>query len=153
MAAATTKKDFGKVADLTHPIVIELNGGREEMISKTSNLMKQMSESGYYVEGVKIGSPSDTVQEGKETFATISQEVVVRFPAGKIVSKSFILAISENKGKTWKFVDGQVLVLYDILGIGKKLSFAKDFLSESNSIEECIKNYIQSVKKGTFPEN
>ena len=52
-----------------------------------------------------------------------------------------------------KFVDGQVLVLYDILGIGKKLSFAKDFLSESNSIEECIKNYIQSVKKGTFPEN
>ena len=51
-----------------------------------------------------------------------------------------------------KFVDGQVLVLYDILGIGKKLSFAKDFLSESNSIEECIKNYIQSVKKGTFPE-
>ena len=52
-----------------------------------------------------------------------------------------------------KFVDGQVLVLYDILGIGNKLSFAKNFLSESNSIEECIKNYIQAVKKGTFPEN
>ena len=41
-------------------------------------------------------------------------------------------------------------MLYDILGIGKKLSFAKDFLSESNSIEECIKNYIQSVKKERF---
>ena len=52
-----------------------------------------------------------------------------------------------------KFVDGQVLVLYDILGIGNKLSFTKDFLSESNSIEECVKNYIQAVKKGTFPEN
>ena len=48
-----------------------------------------------------------------------------------------------------KFVDGQVLVLYDILGIGNKLSFTKDFLSESNSIEECIKNYI-NVKKGRF---
>ena len=118
MAAATTKKDFGKVADLTHPIVIELNGGREEMISKTLNLMKQMSESGYYVEGVKIGSPSYTVQEGKETFATISQEVVMRFPAGKIVSKSF-LAISENKGKTWKFVDGQGL---SNEGLKKRLS-------------------------------
>ncbi|MEL0254474.1 MAG: 3-methyl-2-oxobutanoate hydroxymethyltransferase, partial [Burkholderiaceae bacterium] len=52
-----------------------------------------------------------------------------------------------------KFVDGQVLVLYDILGIGNKLSFAKNFLSESNSIEECVKNYIHAVKKGTFPEN
>jgi len=52
-----------------------------------------------------------------------------------------------------KFVDGQVLVLYDILGIGNKLSFAKNFLSEANSIEECVRNYIQAVKKGTFPEN
>ena len=52
-----------------------------------------------------------------------------------------------------KFVDGQVLVLYDILGIGDKLSFTKDFLSQSNSIEECVKNYIHAVKKGTFPEN
>ena len=25
-------------------------------------------------------------------------------------------------------------------------------LKEENSIEECIKNYIQAVKKGTFPE-
>ena len=50
------------------------------------------------------------------------------------------------------FVDGQVLVLYDILGIGSNLSFTKDFLSESNSIEECVKNYIQAVKKGAFPE-
>ena len=52
-----------------------------------------------------------------------------------------------------KFVDGQVLVLYDILGIGNELSFAKNFLSESNSIEECVMNYIQAVKTGTFPEN
>ena len=52
-----------------------------------------------------------------------------------------------------KFVDGQVLVLYDILGIGNKLSFAKNFLSGCNSIEECVKNYIQAVKEGTFPEN
>jgi len=52
-----------------------------------------------------------------------------------------------------KFVDGQVLVLYDILGIGNELSFAKNFLSESNSIEQCVMNYIQAVKTGTFPEN
>ena len=52
-----------------------------------------------------------------------------------------------------KFVDGQVLVLYDILGIGQKLSFAKNFLCESHSIEECVRNYIQAVKSGTFPEN
>ena len=49
------------------------------------------------------------------------------------------------------FVDGQVLVLYDILGIGDKLSFARDFLSDANSVEECIMNYIQAVKEERFP--
>ena len=43
----------------------------------------------------------------------------MRFPAGKIVSKSFLLAIYEDKGKTWKFVDGQGL---SNEGLKKRLS-------------------------------
>ena len=50
-----------------------------------------------------------------------------------------------------KFVDGQVLVLYDILGLGDKLSFTKDYLSESKSIRKCIENYISEVREGKFP--
>ena len=107
MAAATTKKDFGKVADLTHPVVIEINGGREGMISKTSKLMEKMDEAGYSVEVVKIGDPIDVVNENEKIFATIPQEVVMKFPSGKIISKSFLLAISIDKGEIWKFVDGQ----------------------------------------------
>jgi len=49
--------------------------------------------------------------------------------------------------------DGQVLVLYDMLGItpGKIPSFAKNFLPETGTIPAAIEAYISAVKNGTFP--
>ncbi len=49
--------------------------------------------------------------------------------------------------------DGQVLVLYDMLGITPNLSpkFSKNFLEEANSIPEAISAYISMVKDGSFP--
>ena len=54
--------------------------------------------------------------------------------------------------------DGQVLVVYDVLGIsvGRKPKFAKNFLSalprESEiSIEAALRSYVTAVKQGQFP--
>jgi 3-methyl-2-oxobutanoate hydroxymethyltransferase len=49
--------------------------------------------------------------------------------------------------------DGQVLVLYDMLGIGvtKRPRFSKNFMTGCNSIEEAIKAYNQAVKNTEFP--
>jgi 3-methyl-2-oxobutanoate hydroxymethyltransferase len=50
--------------------------------------------------------------------------------------------------------DGQVLVLYDMLGIsfGKRPRFSKNFMDNAGSIEEAIKHYHFAVKKGSFPD-
>jgi 3-methyl-2-oxobutanoate hydroxymethyltransferase len=47
--------------------------------------------------------------------------------------------------------DGQVLVLYDMLGIttGKVPSFVKNFLD--GSVQDALNHYVQAVKQGTFP--
>ncbi len=49
--------------------------------------------------------------------------------------------------------DGQILVLYDILDIslGKRPKFSKNFMDNSNSIEEAIGQYVSAVKKSEFP--
>ena len=52
--------------------------------------------------------------------------------------------------------DGQVLVLYDVLGIshGRIPKFAKNFLADLNqdvSIENAVRAYVQAVKQQTFP--
>ena len=49
--------------------------------------------------------------------------------------------------------DGQILVLYDMLGItpGKRLRFTKDFTEATGSIPEAIDAYVRDVKEGRFP--
>ena len=49
--------------------------------------------------------------------------------------------------------DGQVLVLYDMLGLypGKKGRFVKDFMAEAQCIESAVKAYVAAVKDGSYP--
>jgi 3-methyl-2-oxobutanoate hydroxymethyltransferase len=48
---------------------------------------------------------------------------------------------------------GQVLVLYDMLGIypGKPARFVRNFMSGSESVEGAIVAYVRAVKDGSFP--
>ncbi|HHJ38272.1 MAG: 3-methyl-2-oxobutanoate hydroxymethyltransferase [Methylothermaceae bacteria B42] len=49
--------------------------------------------------------------------------------------------------------DGQVLVLYDMLGltIGKPPRFVKDFLAGAGDINSAVSAYVAAVKSGQFP--
>jgi 3-methyl-2-oxobutanoate hydroxymethyltransferase len=49
--------------------------------------------------------------------------------------------------------DGQVLVIYDMLGItpGKRPKFSKDFLAGRSSVNEAISAYAAEVRSGAFP--
>jgi len=49
--------------------------------------------------------------------------------------------------------DGQVLVLYDVLGVtfGRVPSFSRDFLREAGSVSAAIGAFVGAVKGGSFP--
>ncbi len=49
--------------------------------------------------------------------------------------------------------DGQVLVLYDMLGItpGKRPKFSFNFLAGRGSVEDAVAAYVGAVKEGAFP--
>lgn len=48
--------------------------------------------------------------------------------------------------------DGQVLVLYDMLGItDKTLSFVKNFMEDTTDIRAAVRTYVEAVKAGAFP--
>ena len=50
-------------------------------------------------------------------------------------------------------VDGQILVLYDVLGItqGRMPRFVENFMTGSDGVATAIENYVQAVKKKTYP--
>ena len=49
--------------------------------------------------------------------------------------------------------DGQVLVIYDILGLNPKRPprFSRDFMKGSSSIMEAVTGYVTAVREGSFP--
>lgn len=77
-------------------------------------------------------------------------ECVPRALARRITEALAIPVIGIGAGAD---TDGQVLVLYDMLGItpGKRPSFSHDFLAETGSVAAAIEAYAGQVKAGTFP--
>jgi 3-methyl-2-oxobutanoate hydroxymethyltransferase len=50
--------------------------------------------------------------------------------------------------------DGQILVLYDILGIsaGRIPRFSKNYMQQAESIQQAVEQYVSEVKQGIFPD-
>ena len=52
------------------------------------------------------------------------------------------------------YCDGQILVLYDMLGMTPNAPrFTKDFLQQGGNIAEAIKHFVTAVKEEKFPES
>lgn len=109
---------------------------------------------GYNVQG-KIDSAAQKLLEDalKIQNAGAAMLILECVPAELAKQISMQLTIPVIGIGAGKFCDGQVLVIYDMLGIstGKRPRFSKDFLSESVSIQDALKNYVYAVKNGDFP--
>jgi len=70
--------------------------------------------------------------------------------AAEITQNSSVPVIGIGAGPN---VDGQILVLYDILDIwpGKRTRFSKNYMAEGGSIQGAIEAYVVEVKEGRFP--
>jgi 3-methyl-2-oxobutanoate hydroxymethyltransferase len=72
--------------------------------------------------------------------------------AGKVAQEISIPVIGIGAGNQ---VDGQVLVLHDMLGMSKEFSprFLRRYLDLNTSISQAVQSYTSDVKKGDFPND
>ena len=107
---------------------------------------------GYKVQGriadqaIKI--ENDAKQLEKAGAALLVLECVPKVLAKRISESLEIPVIGIGAGPD---CDGQVLVLYDILGLGESYTFNKNFLEGASSILDAAKRYVSEVKNGVFP--
>lgn len=112
---------------------------------------------GYKVQGRDENS-ARTIIEDAQALANAGIELLILecIPAdlaGRVTSAIDIPTIGIGAGLQ---CDGQVLVVYDMLGLypGKRPKFSKDFLQElpqGQGITEAFKAYVEAVKSGRFP--
>lgn len=104
-ANATFNSDHKLVIDLTYPKLVELSGGRDSMqkliVERIASLKKQgvMSFEG------SVGSPGPYIKAGSQIHCLIPEILYLNVFNGRFVTRSYLLAISDNKGKSWTFMD------------------------------------------------
>ena len=104
MCAAVTTKDISALADFTHPKVVEAVGGRQKFI----DAVNAVGASGMTIQSVEISSyPTEWKDAGSDFYAVLGKVTKITAPNGqKMKMTGSLLAISSDRGKTWKFVEG-----------------------------------------------
>lgn len=151
-----------------HMVKLECTSGQEAIVAALSNegipvcahlgLRPQSVHKlgGYRVQGRERNEAGEMLEQAHrlETAGAdlLLLEAVPAALAGEITGHVGVPVIGIGAGP---HCDGQVLVLYDALGItaGKTPKFAKNFLTGSGSIAAALSAYVQAVKAGTFPGN
>jgi len=107
MRQATLAGDYETIAGFTYPRLIEMIGGREQMVQMIGNAMAQLEEQGYHITERELLSVSPIVQSesGAESYAIFETVLELHTPDGKMRQKSFSIAISTDGGKSFKYLD------------------------------------------------
>jgi len=108
----------------------------------------------YKVQGRESDAAAKIMAEAKEIEQAGAGLLILEcVPAGLAEKIAYALKIPVIGIGAGVGCDGQVLVLYDMLGIsiGKIPKFSKNFMQESSDISNAINQFQQAVKQGTFP--
>ena len=109
---------------------------------------------GYKVQGKTEDAVERLVAEAKALegagAAIVLMEAMPSAAARRVAQSLTVPTIGIGAGPD---VSGQVLVVYDMLGIypGRKARFVKNFLEGSASVQAAIEAYVKAVKDKTFP--
>lgn len=106
IGAAMMKGDAVGVIDHTYPGVIDFIGGRDKAIQATQDAMKAIADKGFAFKSLTVDDPGKFFVEGANTFVVVPTTIEMTFPDGRVKARSYLLGISADHGKTWKFVDG-----------------------------------------------
>ena len=109
---------------------------------------------GYRVQGKSKAAAAQLLADAKAVQDAGADLLVLEcVPAALAARISAALAIPTIGIGAGADCDGQVLVLYDMLGVtpGKRPRFSRDFLAGRGSVHEAIRAYADAVRGGEFP--
>ncbi len=101
---AACKLDAEKFIETVHPAAIKKVGGRKKMLEILRDVHKKLAEIGWKDVKSVVGTPKQITVTKGEVFGilpfTMTYKLRDKFYKGQL----YKLGVSENNGKTWKFV-------------------------------------------------
>lgn len=105
MVTAMKKQDYKTLLKMTYPKAITMAGGEAKMLESMNKGLGQMKNNGISFSNVSIGEPSTIITLGKQLQCTIPDKLEMKMMGGTIVTNSTLIGISDDRGKTWTFID------------------------------------------------
>lgn len=151
--AGSVKMEGGEeLAEIIHAVV-----GLGIPVMGHVGLMPQRVQKmgGYKIQGVGKDAAKKVLKDAKAVadagaYAIVLEGIPLEL-AKKITEQIKVPTIGIGSGP---YCDGQVLVIYDLLGMYSEISpkFVKKFDTLGTSITEAVQQYIAEVKNGSFPD-
>jgi hypothetical protein len=104
---AARSADADKLIDCMPDEVVDFLGGHDALVSKTRVLEAEISKHGVVIESVDATPPSQLRIVGDTTFAVVPEVTALRVDGQELDIHTYLLAVSHDGGRRWKFVDGQ----------------------------------------------
>ena len=98
--------DFEGLLDATYPKILELSGGRAKMLEVLKAEVAKWDAQKIKILSYEVGEPGEVKSAGAQLVSVVPAEMKMEFPELFLTQKSFMLAISADGGKAWKFVSG-----------------------------------------------
>jgi hypothetical protein len=107
MTEAVLAKDHARLADLSHPALIEKLGGKEKYVQTVERVSGEIEGQGFKIASVACQEPTDPVEAAGDRYAIVPTNTEMTGPGGvKMKLAGYLIAASADGGRNWKFIDG-----------------------------------------------
>ncbi|MDR2237695.1 MAG: hypothetical protein LBE92_16350 [Chryseobacterium sp.] len=105
MRKAFMDKNYSVFGNYVHDDVIKMLGGKKKMIEVSVAAMEKLSKEGYRFKKVDFSDVSEIIQVKNEQQAVVRQKIQMDTPKGNVNADYYMIAISKDNGRQWKFID------------------------------------------------
>lgn len=97
-------KDWDKVAKFMPPVVIEMSGGKDQVIAAAKAADQQLAADQFTVQNATVSEPVRKKEVNGTMYAIIPQQLSIKVPQGMLRHKGYMLGISKQPYGTWHFM-------------------------------------------------
>ena len=105
MNDAFARKDYERFVDLTYPKIVEMAGGRDQMLKGIPQQLKEMEAEGVVILSSTSGSPTQFVHDSGSIYAVLPATLKAKAKDGIFESEGSMVGISSDGGANWTFID------------------------------------------------
>jgi hypothetical protein len=95
------------VADLTYPDLVELLGGKANMVSQLKQEIGGWGREGFKILEMPVGEPTQVVKSGDYLLAVLPVTMRIKMPEGVFAQQTAYIGVSRDGGQSWTFADGR----------------------------------------------